>query len=73
MVINTVSNIRLSHNRYCHGKISQRVIRKNKKIKYNHYTIDQRDMERSPQYGRQINVEEKVRRTLLKHFQILLG
>jgi hypothetical protein len=41
-------------------KISQRVIRQNRKIKYNRDTINQRDMERSPQYGRQINVEEKV-------------
>jgi hypothetical protein len=53
-------------------KINQRVIGQNKKIKYNYDTINQRDMGISPQYGRQINVEEKGMKNLTQAFSDLV-
>jgi hypothetical protein len=55
-------------------KISQRVYeKKRERFKDNREYNQPERYGRSPQYGRQINVEEKVWNTLLNHFQIFPG
>jgi hypothetical protein len=55
-------------------KINQRVLEKTpERFKDNREYNQPERYERSPQYGHQIIVEEKVWNTLLNHFQIFPG
>jgi hypothetical protein len=53
---------------YCHGKIIKKYLDKTEKLEDNREYNQPKRYGRSPQYGRQINVEEKVWKTFLKHF-----
>jgi len=68
-------NIGLPCNKYRHeeNKTVKRIKTKATIFNDNHKYNQPERYGRSPQYGRQINVEEKVWKTLLKNFQIFPG
>jgi hypothetical protein len=54
-------------------KLFKEYLNKTEKFEDNHDYNQPERYGRYPQYGREINVEEKVWENLLKHFQIFLG